>query len=39
MLGIRVGAIKQCHQLPPRKQHYCGSAQDWVQDLSTLSRT
>ncbi len=38
MLGIRVGTIKQRHELPPRKQHYCGSAQDWVQDLSTVSR-
>ena len=36
MLGIRVGAIAQRDQLPPRRQYYCGSAQHWVQDLSSL---
>jgi hypothetical protein len=36
MLGIRVGAIAQRDQLPPRRQYYCGSAQHWVQDLSPL---
>lgn len=38
MLGIRVGALDQRDQLPPRKQFYCGSAQTWVQDLSDVSR-
>jgi hypothetical protein len=36
MLGIRVGAITQRDQLPPRQQYYCRSAQHWVQDLSPL---
>jgi hypothetical protein len=38
MLGIRVGAIRQRAQLPPRRQYYCRSAQAWVQDLSALPR-
>ena len=38
MLGLRVGAITQRDQLPPRQQYYCASAQPWVQDLSALPR-
>jgi len=38
MLGIRVGAITQRDQLPPRQQYYCRSAQQWVKDLSSLPR-
>jgi hypothetical protein len=38
MLGIRVGAIRQRAQLAPQKQYYCQSAQDWVQDLSAVTR-
>ena len=38
MLGIRVGAIKQRDQLTPANQYYCGSAQEWVQDLSAVTR-
>ncbi len=36
MLGIRVGAILERDQLPPRQQYYCRSAQHWVQNLSPL---
>jgi hypothetical protein len=39
MLGLRVGAIHQRAELPPRRKYYCRSAQSWVQDLSTLPRT
>lgn len=38
MLGIRVGAIKQRDQLTPSSQYYCASAQEWVQDLSAVTR-
>lgn len=37
MLGIRVGALDQRDQLPPRRQYYCASAQTWVQDLSDVA--
>ena len=35
-VGIRVGSIKQKHQLTPNKQIWCRSALSWVQDLSDL---
>ena len=38
MIGIRVGTVTQRNQLAPKKQHWCGSAQDWVQDLSSISK-
>ena len=38
MLGLRVGAITQRDQLPPRRQYYCRSAQDWVQNLAAVTR-
>lgn len=38
MLGLRVGVLNQRDQLPPQSQYYCGSAQNWVQDLSALKR-
>ena len=37
--GIRVGAIKQRDQLPPKSQYWCRSAQSWVQDLKMLPKT
>ena len=30
MLGIRVGTIRQRHQLPPRKQYFLSSALPWA---------
>jgi len=38
MLGIRVGILEQRDQLPPRRQYYCASARDWVQDLAAVKR-
>jgi len=38
MPGIRVGAIKQRDRLKPSNQYYCGSAQEWTQDLSAVTR-
>jgi len=38
MIGIRVGITSQRDQLIPRKQYWCRSAQDWVQDLSALPK-
>ena len=38
MPGIRVGAILEREQLPPRQQYYCRSAQHWVQNLSPLTQ-
>ena len=38
-LGLRVGAIRQRDQLPPKHQYFCDSAQDWVQDISHLPKT
>lgn len=37
-VGIRVGTLRERDQLPPRKQVWCGSAQDWVQDLSSIEK-
>ena len=36
MLGLRVGSLEQRDQLVPKSQHYRASAQDWVQDISSL---
>lgn len=36
MLGLRLGTLEQRDQLVPKSQHYCGSAQDWVQDISSI---
>lgn len=38
MLGLRVGSIKQRDRLSPKKQYWCDSARDWVQDLSSITR-
>ena len=38
-VGIRVGSIKQKHQLTPNKQIWCRSALNWVQDLSDLPKS
>ena len=35
-VGIRVGTVRQRSQLHPRRQKWCHSAQDWVQDLSSV---
>jgi len=39
VIGIRVGAIKQRDQLPPKSQYWCRSAQSWVHDLKLLPKT
>ena len=38
MIGIRVGTVRQREQLIPRKQYWCRSSQDWVQDLSSMPK-
>ena len=37
-VGIRLGTVRQREQLPPRKQIWCRSAQDWSHDLSAFSK-
>ena len=37
-ISIRVGLIKQKDQLKPKKQIWCRSSLDWVQDLSDVPR-
>ena len=37
-VGIRVGTVRQRDQLRPRKQVWCGSAQDWLAELSSLEK-
>jgi len=37
-LSIRVGSIRQRHQLIPRKQVWCRSAQRWLPDLGAVTR-
>lgn len=37
-VGIRVGTVRQRSQLRPRRQTWCHSAQDWVQDLSSIDK-
>ena len=37
-LGLRVGAIKQRAELPPRGQAWCGSALDWVDRVGKLKK-
>jgi len=34
--GLRVGTVRQRDQLKPTLQAWCGSAQDWVQDLGGI---
>lgn len=35
-LGIRVGAVRQRAELPPKSQYYRRSALDWVMDLGAV---
>ena len=37
-IGIRLGAIKQRDKLSPKKQIWCRSALNWVQDLSNVPK-
>lgn len=34
--GIRVGAIRQRRELPPKRQSWCASAMPWVNDIGDL---
>jgi hypothetical protein len=34
--SLRVGCLKQRHELPPQKRIWCKSALGWAQDVSTL---
>jgi hypothetical protein len=36
--GLRVGAIKQRHRLPPTKQYWVRSALGWVMDLDDIEK-
>jgi hypothetical protein len=36
--GLRVGAIKQRHKLPPTKQYWVRSAHAWVMDLDDIEK-
>ena len=38
-LGLRVGAIRQRDELPPKAQYFCRSAQSWVNDLSAVRQS
>ena len=38
ILGLRVGAIAQRDQLPPKRQLWCRSAQPWITDIAGLER-
>jgi hypothetical protein len=38
VLGLRVGTARQRAELRPRKQYWCRSALDWVEDLSEVER-
>ena len=37
--GLRVGTIRQRAELPPKKQGWCRSAQDWVMNLESLPQS
>ncbi|MBT3557446.1 MAG: GFA family protein [Rhodospirillales bacterium] len=36
--GVRVGTVHQRDQLVPKSQYFCGSAQNWVTDLSGIEK-
>jgi hypothetical protein len=36
IFGIRVGTIRQRHQLAPKRQYWCRSAMSWVQNIGSL---
>ena len=38
VLGLRVGTVRQRAQLRPRKQYWCQSALDWVEDLGAVEK-
>jgi hypothetical protein len=35
---LRLGAVKQRAEIPPRRQIWCTSSLDWAQDVSALPR-
>jgi hypothetical protein len=37
-IGVRVGTARQRAELRPKKQYWCGSALDWVEELSSMER-
>ncbi|MFP6731693.1 MAG: GFA family protein [Alphaproteobacteria bacterium] len=37
-VGIRVGSCRQRDELRPKKQYWCGSAQDWSDNISALPK-
>jgi hypothetical protein len=36
LYGIRVGTIRQRHELAPKRQYWCRSAMSWVQNIGSL---
>ena len=38
VFNLRIGAVRQRAQLPPRAQFWCGSALPWVMDLGAVKR-
>jgi len=38
VFGIRVGTVRQRHDLPPKTQYWFRSAQHWLSDLGSLPR-
>jgi hypothetical protein len=36
VLNLRLGAIKQRSEIPPRRQIWCSSALPWTLDIKTL---
>jgi hypothetical protein len=36
--SLRLGAVKQRAQLPPKRQIWCGSAMPWSQDIGDIPR-
>jgi hypothetical protein len=37
-LNLRLGAVKQRAQLPPKAQGFCGSALPWAMDITAVRR-
>lgn len=37
--GIRVGVTRQRRELPPKRQGWCRSAQDWVMNIDGLPKS
>lgn len=35
-LGIRLGTARQRHQLPPKKQYWGRSAQNWIAEIGSI---